>query len=125
MAHRPTDLQYFFICNVEDGSYGSSRPPNSNNNNYNPGNSYRDQDFVPRNDGYGGYRQPPSQPPNTNGGGNTTVIVQPSNPVIVSDGSNTGYYPGAASSGKFSGGDLALGMLAGAAIGGGLGNELF
>jgi hypothetical protein len=113
---------------LSDGSYGSQRPSNqqyppqnyaSHDYNYNHGES----DYYPRDDGYGGYSRPPPQRSNTNGNGHTTVIVQPSNPVVVSDGSNSGYYPGASSSGKYSGTDLALGMLAGAAIGGGLGKN--
>ena len=55
----------------------------------------------------GGYGQP-----------STTVVVQPSNPVVVAGGG--GYY-GGYGRGGYSGGDLALGMLAGAAIGTSLG----
>ncbi len=44
-------------------------------------------------------------------GGNTTVVVNPANPQVIYGGVDRGY----------SGGDLALGMLAGAAIGGTLG----
>ncbi|RNA20637.1 hypothetical protein BpHYR1_044832, partial [Brachionus plicatilis] len=84
---------------------GNSRPDqNYNRGGYTPHHS--GGGYTPHHSG-GGYH------PSGTGGSNTTVVVNPSNPVIAGGGSY--------GRGGYSGSDLALGMIAGAAIGTSLG----